>query len=65
LRTSINENKPKTEKKILKLKIHFDEIVEEGRWWDMDNVFKDHDISDNTTFESVVYLVIKVVCWVN
>lgn len=54
MKTSVNENKAQREEKILKLKNHIDEIVEEGRW-DMDDVFKDHDMSDNATFECVVY----------
>jgi len=40
--------------KILKLRNHIDEILEEGRW-DMDDVFKNNDFSDNVTFDCVVY----------
>lgn len=40
--------------KILKLRNHIDEIVEEGRW-DMDDVFKNNDFSDVVTFDCVVY----------
>lgn len=54
LKSSVNENKADRGEKILKLKNHIDEIIVEGRW-DMDDVFKDRDMSDNATFECVVY----------
>lgn len=42
------------EEKILKLKNHSDEIVEEEKC-DVYDVSKDHFISENSTFECVVY----------
>jgi len=56
LKNSMKENSQLsiTKEKILKLRNHIDEIVEEGRW-DIDDVFKNNDFSDNVTFDCVVY----------
>jgi len=56
LKNAMKENSQLSirKEKILKLRHHIDEIVEEGRW-DMDDVFKNNDFSDNATFDCVVY----------
>lgn len=40
--------------KILTLRHHIDQVIEEGRW-DVDDIFKNNDFTDVETFECVVY----------
>lgn len=40
--------------KLSKLRQHLDSVVEEG-CWDIDDVFRDEDFTDNATFQCVVY----------
>lgn len=56
LKNAINENNESfiREKKILKLKKHIDDIVEEEKW-DMDDIFRDSNFKDDATFNCVVY----------
>jgi len=56
LKKSTNENDESfvREKKILNLKFHIDEIIEEGKW-DMDDGFRYTDFKDDRTFNCVVY----------
>jgi len=56
LKNAMKENSQLSirKEKILKLRHHIDEIVEEGRW-DMDDVFKNNDFSDNVICNYVVY----------
>lgn len=55
LKEAISENNTEIrDEKFFKLKQYLDGIVEEGRW-DIDDVFKDYDFTDNATFYCVVY----------
>lgn len=55
LKAAILENNTDIkDQKIFKLKQYLDNAVEEGEW-DVDDIFKDHDFTDDTTFECVVY----------
>jgi hypothetical protein len=55
LKEAISENNTEIrDEKIFKLKQYLDGIVKEGRW-DIDDVFKDYDFTDNATFDCVVY----------
>ncbi|XP_060845624.1 uncharacterized protein LOC132925230 [Rhopalosiphum padi] len=64
LKNSMKENSQLSirKEKILKLRNHIDEILEEGRW-DMDDVFKNNDFSDNVTFDCVVYYLAGYLAW--
>jgi len=55
LKESIAENSLEVRnEKLIKLRNSIDSIVEEG-CWDLDDVFRDEDFTDYTTFQCVVY----------
>lgn len=55
LKKAITENSLEVrDEKLTKLRNSIDNIVEEG-CWDIDDVFRDEDFTDNTTFQCVVY----------
>ncbi|XP_060845707.1 LOW QUALITY PROTEIN: uncharacterized protein LOC132925316 [Rhopalosiphum padi] len=49
-----NDESYAREEKIEKLKNYIDKVVEEGKW-DMDDVFRETNFNDDTTFNCVVY----------
>ena len=55
LKEAITENSLEDrDEKLTKLRNNIDNIVEEG-CWDIDDVFRDEDFTDNTTFQCVIY----------
>jgi len=57
LKDAMKENSTQIrDAKILTLRHHINQVIEEGRW-DIDDIFRNNDFADAETFECVVYYV--------